>query len=316
MTNIKTALVTGGAGFIGSNLVGRLLELGWKVAALDNFLLGRRQLIQKFFSHPKFRFIKADLLEPAAVRRAVQGHEIIFHLACNSDIQKSTLTTDIDLKLSTLATYNVLESMRRCGVKRIVFSSSSAIMGEPSVFPTPEDYGPLEPVSFYGAGKLAAEGLISAYCHSYQFQAWIYRFANVVGYNGTHGVLVDFIHKLRRNPKELLVLGDGKQAKPYLYVKNCVEGILFGLIHSSKKINVFNLTPPDRLDVASIAKIVISKMGLRTAKIRYTGGDRGWVGDVPRVLLDGNRLKKLGWAPQENSRKAVERAVDDLLGQI
>ena len=232
--------VTGGAGFIASNLCAKLLSMGWQVTAYDNLVLGRREFLRDFSSNTRFRFIKADLLSVKRLRQAIAGHDMVFHLACNSDIQKSNVQTDLDLKLGTLATYNVLEAMRLSGIRKIVFSSSSAIFGEPKIFPTPEDYGPVMPISFYGANKLAAEGLVSAFCHCYGFQAWVYRFANVVGKNGTHGILVDFIKKLRNNPKELVILGDGKQAKPYLHVASCVEGVLYGWRHGKDVFNVFN----------------------------------------------------------------------------
>ncbi|MBI2069793.1 MAG: NAD-dependent epimerase/dehydratase family protein [Elusimicrobia bacterium] len=308
--------VTGGAGFIASNLCERLLQEGHHVTAFDNLLLGRLQFIAPLRSDAKFRFIKGDLLNPPALKRAITGHQAVFHMACNSDIQKGTLATDTDLKLGTLATYNVLEAMRLARIRQIVFASTSAVYGESTALPTPEDYGPLLPISLYGASKLAAEALISSFGHCYNVKAWIFRFANIVGKNGTHGALVDFIRKLRRNPRRLEILGDGRQAKPYLHVADCVDGMMHGWEKSRAPLNVFNLTPDDRTNVRDIARIIVRRMGLPSVRFAYTGGSRGWPGDVARVLLDGRRMKKLGWKPPLRSDQAVKKAVDDLLGQL
>ncbi|MBI4370195.1 MAG: NAD-dependent epimerase/dehydratase family protein [Elusimicrobia bacterium] len=308
------AFVTGGVGFIGSNLCHRLVNEGWQVTAYDNLLLGRVEFIRHLLGNPKFKFIKKDLLNHLDLLQAIRGHDFVFHLACNSDISKGTQETDTDLKLGTIATYNVLEAMRLAGIKKIIFASTSAIYGEAHKTPTPENYGPLLPISLYGAGKLAGEGLITAFSHCYGMKAWIYRFANVIGKNGTHGALVDFIAKLKANPNKLLILGDGRQRKPYLHVSDCVDGMLFGLRHADKSVNVFNLTPKDQAGVNQIARSIVKQMGLDRVRFDYTGESRGWPGDVARVLLDGRGMKKIGWQPKLNSQQAIQKAVSELLG--
>jgi UDP-glucose 4-epimerase len=222
---------------------------------------------------------------------------------------------EVDLRQGVLATFNVLEAMRGHGIGRLLFASSSVVYGEAEVIPTPEDYGPLLPISFYGASKLAGEGLVTAYGHNAGIRSWVYRFGNIVGPNATHGVLLDFVRRLRADPSRLEVLGDGRQAKPYLHVTDCVDGMLFGFEHAGAPVNVFNLAVGDALDVASIAAIVIRAMGLEGTAIAYTGGDRGWPGDVPRVGLDPSRMAALGWTASMTSRQAVEQAACEIVGQ-
>jgi UDP-glucose 4-epimerase len=203
--------------------------------------------------------------------------------------------------------------MRKQDVKKIVFSSSSVIYGETPPVPLPENYGPLLPISVYGAAKLAAEGLISSFCHTFDMQGWMFRFANVVGVRGTHGVIVDFINKLRKNPKELEILGDGKQRKPYLYVTECVDGIMHGFEHADEEINVFNLGVDSVTEVTRIGELVVEEMGLENVDFKYTGGRRGWKGDVPHFQFDINKIKKLGWEANLSSDETVRKAIQDLL---
>jgi UDP-glucose 4-epimerase len=309
-------LVTGGAGCIGSNLVERLLAEGHTVVALDNLSAGSRTFLADCESSARFRFICADLLDFAALQDAMVEVEVVFHLAANSDITQSRLQTDLDLRLGTLATFNVLEAMRRAGACKIIFSSSSVVYGEPSVMPTVEDYGPLFPISFYGASKLAAEALISAYCHNFGFQAWIYRFANICGRHGTHGVIVDFIRKLQRDPSRLEVLGDGKQAKPYLHVGECVDGMLYGWQHATAALNYFNLGCDGSTSVTRLAQFLLDAMDLKGAEIVYTGGQRGWSGDVPQVCLDCGKLERIGWKAKLASDAAVKLAIPELVEEL
>ncbi len=306
------AFVTGGAGFIGSNLVDALLESGYKVTVYDNLSLGTEDRIKHHLYNKDFTFIKADLLDFNKLLSSIKDHDIIFHLAANSDISNNS-RTDIDIKQGTLATYNVLEAMRLNNVKKIVFSSTSAVYGEPKIMPTPENYGPLQPISLYGSSKLACEGLLAAFSHNFDFQIWIFRFANIIGKRGTHGVLVDFIRKLRNNAKELEILGDGKQKKSYLEVRECVEGIFFALEKSREQLNVFNLGCNSSTQVDTIANIVVEEMGLKDVKFRYTGGARGWKGDVPLMSLDVSKINKLGWQAKLRSDEAVRVAVKYLL---
>ena len=300
--------VTGGAGFIGSHLVDRLMQQG-DVTVYDNLSLGKKEFIDHHLSKKNFKFIKADLLNIKKLQESMKGHDAVFHMAANSDISFGTTQTDVDLKQGTLATYNVLDSMRLCSIEKIIFSSTSAVYGEADIFPTPESYGAKLPISLYGASKLAAEGMISAYCHLYGMQAWIFRFANIIGERSTHGVMHDFVRKLRKNPKRLEILGDGNQRKPYLYVKDCADGMVYGFKHAKDEVNVFNLGCDGNTSANEIAKMIIEEMKLENVKIEYTGGKRGWKGDVPLVNYDTSKMKKLGWKPSLTSDKAVRKAI-------
>lgn len=311
----KKAFITGGAGFIGSNLCARLLGEGWELVVYDNLILGNREFIAEYEGNG-LTFIEADLLELDKVVEAMKGSEVVWHLAANSDISYGRKYTDVDLKNGTLATYNVLEAMRINGIKKILFASTSAIYGEAEIMPTPENYGPLLPISLYGASKLACEGLITAFCHNFDIQAWIYRFGNVVGKNGTHGAIVDFIKKLRADKTRLEVLGDGKQAKPYLYVSEIVDGMCYGFQHAEDQVNFFNLACEGATTVETIAKSVIEACDFNDARIDYTGGARGWVGDVPQVRLCTEKMAKLGWKVTLDSDAAVKKAAEVLVTQI
>jgi len=310
-------LVTGGAGFVGSNLVEMLLLEGAKVTAYDNLSLGRKEFLLPFMKNPKFKFIKADLLNRKKLDKVMRSQNIVFHMAANSDIPYGMKFPEVELKNGTIATHNVLEVMRKNGVKKIVFASTSAVYGDkPKVLPIPENYGPLFPISFYGASKLACEGLISAFCHNFDFQAWIFRFANVIGKNGTHGAAVDFVKKLKKNPKVLQILGDGKQAKPYINVKECAQGMIYGFKRANDQLNFFNLSCQGATSVKKIAEAVVKEMGLKKVKFRYTGGQRGWRGDVPQVRMDDKKIRKLGWKIKLTSDQAVKAGVKDLLKQM
>lgn len=306
--------ITGGAGFVGSHLVDRLIIEGNRVTVFDNLSSGRKEFVEQHLGGDNLSLIEADLLDRDKVKEAIAGHEVVFHLAANPEARLGIEDTELDLKQEIIATHNVLEAMRANGINRIVFSSSGCIYGETAVVPLPEDYGPLLPISLYGAGKLASEGLISAFCGTFGMQTWIFRFANIVGPRATHGVILDFIQKLKRNPRELEILGDGKQSKPYLHVEDCIDGILFGFINSHDKVNVFNLGCPMSTDVSTIAMILVDEMSLADVKFRYTGGDRGWPGDVPQVRFNVEKMHKLGWKAKYTSDQAVRRAIKGILG--
>ena len=311
---IMKCFVTGGAGFIGSNLVEDLIE-DHEVVVYDNLVLGRKEFLSGYSKNKDFSFIEADLLDMKTLRKSIKGCGVVFHLAANSDISNNKIT-DIDLKNGTIATYNLLEAMRLDGIKKIIFSSTSAIYGEAIIKPTPEVYGPLLPISFYGASKLACESLISAFCHNFGMQSWIFRFANIAGKNGTHGAVVDFIIKLRKDSKNLLILGNGKQSKPYLHVKDCVEGMLHGWKNSNEEVNYFNLACEGSTSVDKIAKIVVEAMNLKNVKFNYTGTERGWPGDVPQVLLSAGKMKSIGWQAKLTSDGAVRKAAKELVSQL
>ena len=310
-------LVTGAAGFIASNLIPRLLARGDEVAGADNFFLGKRQYLVQ---HPRFAFHELDLLDLEGVVALVESFrpDRIWHLAANSDISFGTKYTDFDLKGGTLVTYNVLEAMRRTGVKEIVFSSSGAVYGEPTVMPTPEDYGPILPISLYAASKVACETLITAFAHNYDITAWIYRFGNIVGPNPTHGVIHDFVLRLWEDPTKLVVLGDGTQAKPYVYVEDCLDGMEFGIANARAPVNVYNLAVDDQTSVREITDWTIEAMGIDRATIDVQYGDtpRGWRGDVPQVQLDTRRMTALGWRPKLSSREAVRRTIREVVEQF
>jgi len=307
--------IAGGAGFIGSHLVDSLVSMG-EVTVYDNLSSGKQEFIQHYLKRDGFRFVKADLLDRDSLAGAIKDSDIVFHMAANPEVRTGRLDTELDLKQGTIATYNVLETMRLHGIKRIVFASSSTVYGETVGQPIPEDYGPLQPISLYGASKLASEGLITAFCHLFGMQAWIFRFANVVGDRATHGVIFDFINKLKQNPEELEILGDGTQKKPYIYVRDCVDGILYGFQHSDGQANVFNLGNRDTTSVTTIGRMLIESLGLTNVRLKYTGGNRGWPGDVPQVRLDTTRMEKLGWKPKYTSDEAVRLAIKEILGKI
>jgi len=312
--NLGACLVTGGAGFIGSHLAERLLAAGNRVTVYDNLSLGKREWIEHLFGEPRFRFIEADLRDMDALKEAMAGHDLVFHLGANTDIPRGNQDTRLDLENDIIATYNVVEVMRQLGVHKLLFASSSTVFGEPSVRPTPEVVGPLLPISLYGAGKLAGEGLISAYCHLFGMQAWIFRFGNVVGARMGHGILHDFIAKLRRNPKELEILGDGNQEKNYFLVEDCIDAMLFAFTNANTRdCDVFNLGCESTVTATQIAHIVAEEMGLQGARFRYTGGQRGWPGDVPVVIYDVSKMRQLGWRAKYTSAEAVRIAARRLL---
>jgi UDP-glucose 4-epimerase len=309
--------VTGAAGFIASNLIPRLLKRGDVVGGVDNFFLGKRSYV---VNDPNFTFYELDLLDLDGVVRMFEEvkPDRVWHLAANSDISYGTKYTDFDLKGGTLVTYNILEAMRRTGVKELVFSSSGAVYGEPTVMPTPEDYGPILPISLYAASKVACETLITAYAHNYDMRAWIFRFGNIVGPNPTHGVIHDFVLRLREEPTKLTVLGDGSQAKPYVYVEDCLDGMEFGVANAPGHVNVYNLAVDDQTTVREITDWTIEAMGISRDAIDVQYGDspRGWRGDVPYVKLDTSRMTKLGWKPKLSSREATRRTITEIAEQF
>jgi UDP-glucose 4-epimerase len=317
MLRDRSILVTGGAGFIGSHLVERLLSQN-RVTVLDNFSSGRRENLLSHLRDPRFRLVDGDIMDERVVEKALEDTDMVFHLAANPDVKLGALDTRIHLDQNVLATHNLLEGMRKAGVGHIAFTSTSTIYGEAEVVPTPEDYGPLKPISLYGASKLACEALISSYCHTFDMQSWIYRFANIVGERGTHGVVVDFISKLRANPRELEILGSGEQRKSYLEVKDCVEAMVHCVERSHEETNIFNIGSQDLIDVKGIADIVTEKMNLPEVRYRFTGGHhgRGWRGDVLVMQLSIEKISGLGWRPKRTSAEAVRAATEALLRDI
>ncbi|MBK8258681.1 MAG: NAD-dependent epimerase/dehydratase family protein [Polyangiaceae bacterium] len=310
------SFVIGGAGFIGSHLVDRLVQRG-PVTVFDNLSCGRREFIQPHLTSGAAQLIVGDALDLDHLARSIADHDTVFHLAANPEARHGLLNTRLDLEVGTIATYNVLEAMRRNNVYTIVFSSSGTVYGETDQACAEEDLGNL-PISLYGASKMAGEAMISAFVECFQFRAKIYRFGNVVGPRGTHGAALDFLNRLKADPSHLHVLGDGRQSKPYLFVTDCADGILFGLDHTppEQKLAVYNLAPPDTTSVARIAELCVHASPNPNAAIHFAGGDRGWPGDVPRSRMNAARLKRLGFQLRMTSDEAVTAAVSALAEQV
>jgi UDP-glucose 4-epimerase len=299
--------ITGGAGFIGSCIVDRVIDKN-EITVYDNLSSGKEEHLSHHFGDKSFKFVKADLLDFDRVVREMKGHETVWHIAANPDIRKGTESSRYDLEQNTLVTYNVLEAARRNDINSVVFSSTSTIYGPAKVIPTPEDYGPCLPISLYGASKLACEGLVSAYSSLYGIRAWIFRFANIIGKRSTHGILPDLVDKLNKDRSKLEVLGDGNQRKSYLLVEDTVDGMFFGFERAKEQLNYFNLGASDQITVKRIVEILLEEANLRSTKIDYTGGERGWKGDVPRFLLSPEKMAKLGWRAKHSSEEAVRIA--------
>lgn len=308
------SLVVGGAGFIGSHLVDRLVSRG-PVTLFDNLSVGKREFVATHLDSGAARLVVGELLDLDQVCEVVKGHDVVFHLAANPEARWGLDNPRLDLEQGTIATWNVLEAMRRGGVKTIVFSSSGTVYGDTAAVCAEGDLGHL-PISLYGASKLAGEALISAFVECFGLRGLIYRFGNVVGPRGTHGAALDFFKKLQKTPEELEVLGDGAQAKPYVFVTDCVDGILFGLDHTKGPLDVFNIAPPDFTSVRRIAELCVAASPYPGARIRYTGGERGWPGDVPQSRIAPDRLAELGWRVSRTSDEAVREAVGALAREV
>ena len=306
-------LVTGGAGFIGSHLVDRLIEESHEVIVLDNLSTGRKEFIRQHFNNPQFKFYKVDLVSDD-IDKYFKGVDEVWHLAGNADVRSALTNTSKDVENNIIATYRVLEAMRKNDVRKIFFTSSSTVYGISEKIPTPENYSPLKPISIYGATKLSCEALISAYSHTFGINGIVFRLANIIGPRSTHGVIYDFIRKLERNPNELEILGDGKQKKSYMYIEDCIDAFLLVREKVNSDFEVFNVGSEDYITVREIAEIVCSALGI-SPTFRFTGGKHGWKGDVPIMLLDIKKLRKLGFTPKYNSKKAVEKTVEALVNK-
>lgn len=298
------AFVTGAAGFIGSNLVDRLLARGDEVVGWDNLSTGLVEFLGEARKNPRFRFIEGDTLDRAGMTTALAGVDAVYHMAANADVRFGTEHPEKDLQQNTIATFNVLEAMRANGVNRIAFPSTGSVYGEHGTFPTPEDAAFPVQTSLYAASKLAGEALISAYCEGFGFQAWIFRFVSILGERYTHGHVVDFYKKLLADPAELAVLGDGTQRKSYLYVQDCIDAIFLAMDRACAKVNILNLGHETYIDVKQSVGWITRALGL-TPAIRYGGGARGWIGDNPFIFLDIARMRALGWRPKVSIEDAV-----------
>ena len=306
----------GGAGFIGSHLTDLLVSRG-PVTIYDNLSVGKRAFVASHLDAGRATLVQADALDLDALTAAMAGHDVVFHLAANPEARWGLERPRLDLEQGTIATYNVLEAMRRTGTGKLVLASSGTVYGETSDFSAEVHLGHIK-ISLYGASMMAGEALVSAFVECFGITARIFRFGNVVGPRGTHGAALDFLHKLQRDGARLEVLGDGKQAKPYLHVFDCADGMLFGLDHApaSDRLAIYNLAPPDTTPVSRIAELCVKASPSPNAVIEYAGGDRGWPGDVPRSRMDPGKLAALGFRVSRTSDEAVEAAVRALAEQV
>ena len=306
------AFVAGGAGFIGSHTVARLLGGAGvdAVTVYDNFSSGKRDYLPQ--NEPRLHVIEADLASLDTLCRALEDHDVVFHYASNPDIARAASEPDIDFWQGTYLTQNIVEGMRRTGVAQIVYASGSGVYGDTGHTSLTEDHSPLLPISTYGASKLAGETLICSYCHMFGLQAWVFRFANVVGPRQTHGVVFDFIHRLKNDPATLSILGNGTQSKSYIHIDDVLDGIWLARSVAREQYNYFNLSTDDHITVSEIAGIVTETMGLSGVRFSYSGGDRGWKGDVPIVRLETGKAKKLGWSARYSTHDAIRASARDI----
>jgi len=291
------ALVTGGAGFIGSHLVDRLLQAGHYVRVIDDFSTGQRRFLDGAQTNDQFELIEGDLIHEQQIEIAMRGVDFVWHLAANADVRFGTDQPRRDLEQNTIATSNVLEAMRKNEVRHIVFSSTGSIYGEASVIPTPEDCPMPVQTSLYGASKLACEGMISAYCEGFDMQAWIFRFVSILGERYTHGHIFDFYRRLLNDPDHLHILGNGKQRKSYLYIHDCLNAMFKAVEGAPSAVNVLNLGTDEYVEVNDSVDLITDHLGL-TPERSYAGGERGWIGDSPFIFLKCDRMRSLGWQPE------------------
>ena len=304
--------VTGAAGFIGSNVVDRLLAAGHQVTAYDNLSSGFRRFLDDAAKNPAFRFVQGDILDTDTLAKAMKGCDTVLHFAANADVRFGTQRPRRDLEQNTIGTWNVLEAMRASGASRIGFSSTGAIYGDARVIPTPEDAPFPVQTSLYGASKLAGEGMIQAYAEGFGIKGYIFRFVSILGERYHHGHVYDFYKKLLADPAKMRVLGDGSQRKSYLYTQDCIDAILLALEKAHDKVNIFNLGADDYCDVRSSIGWICERLNLKP-KLEFDGGDRGWIGDSPLIFLDTRRIKSLGWKPRTGIRDGILRTLEYMI---
>ena len=311
----EPVLVTGGAGFIGSHIVDRLVNDGIETVALDNLSAGMISNLVNTEGKKKFSFIKEDMCNSEGVRNALKGIKTVFHMAADPEVRTGFENPESTYRENIKNTFYFLEEIRKSDVEKLIFASTSAVYGDAQVLPTPENYGPLLPISAYGASKLACEAYVSSYCNNHGIEGRIVRSANIIGARGRHGATWDFINKLKKNPNELEILGDGRQKKSYIHITDGVEGFFCCTKNTNQKVEVYNLGSEDSVDVMSIASIVVKNVNPGNAKIITTGGvdgGRGWMGDIRHVHLDITKLKSLGWKPKLSSAESVDLASKEL----
>ena len=304
----KKIIVTGCAGFIGSNLVDELLRFNNSIIGIDNLSTGQKKFIENALKNKKFKFIKCDLTNLKRIRKIIKKADIVFHFAANADVRRGPDHTYKDLEQNTIVTYNVLEAMKINNIKNIVFCSTGSVYGEPKKFPTPEnDVFPTQ-TSFYGASKLAGESLIQAYSEAFNFKSWIFRFVSILGDRYTHGHVYDFVKQLNLNSKKLKVLGNGYQKKSYLHVTDCIKAITTAINKSNKKVNIFNLGTNEFVSVKDSIKVICKTLKIKP-KLFFSGGKRGWIGDSPFIYLNSKKIRSLGWRPKFTIRESLKQTV-------
>jgi UDP-glucose 4-epimerase len=314
----NTAFITGGAGFIGSNIVDRLLSLGHRIVVYDNFSTGQINFLNNANKNKNLTIIKGDLLDQKLLDKSIADCNIVYHMAANADIRGGLVKPNYDIEQNTIATFNLLESMRKNSLKRIIFASSAAALGEPSEFPTPESCPTPVQTSLYGASKMACEGLISSYCEGYGFEGYVYRFVSLLGSRYPHGHVFDFVKQLKENPSKLRILGDGTQRKSYMHISDCIDAIFLTAEekrtarNTKHNFDVYHLGFPSYISLMDSISFISDQMNL-SPKLDFSGGDRGWVGDNPFVFLDIDKAQRQGWTPKYNIEYSIRETVDWLI---
>lgn len=309
----QNILITGGAGFIGSHMVDDLLKAKKKIIVFDNLTSGKYEFLQQHTKNPNFTFIQGDLLKKKELHAAFHNKiDTVIHLAANPDISKGIKDPSLDFNQTIIATFNLLMEMKEKKIKQLIYFSGSGVYGDIGKIYASEEFGPLIPVSMYGASKLSAEAIVDAFSHLFDIKTWIFRPANIVGNRATHGVVYDFLNKLKKNPAKLTILGDGKQSKSYLYIQDVLHAVWIATTKANEQVNIFNIASKSFITVKEIANLVIQQLNLKNVKIDYTGGRGGWPGDVPLIWIENKKLNDLGWKPKFTSREAVKQTIIDL----
>jgi len=308
----KKILVTGCAGFIGSNLVDRLLSQKYQIIGVDNLRTGQKEFLKNALKNKNFKFFKCDLLNLNKIKKIFKGSEIVFHLAANADVRYGYKNPFRDLEQNIIVTYNVLEAMKKNNINKIVFCSTGSVYGEPKNFPTPEnDNFPIQ-TSFYGAAKVAGESFVQAYCEAFNFKSWIFRFVSILGNRYTHGHVYDFCNQLFKNPNHLKALGDGNQRKSYLHVDDCISAMLIATKKSKNRINIFNLGTNEYVSVKQSINVICNQLKVKP-KVSFSGGKRGWIGDSPFIFLNNKKIRSLGWKPKFTIKESIKQTVRYLI---
>ena len=317
--DFDTAMITGGAGFIGSYIAEKLVENGTDTKVIDNLVTGKKENLSKCFDQDNFSFLEYDLGNLDGIEDHLGDADILFHFAADPEVRTGYSKPEDSFEQNIVNTFNLLQKIKQSKIKKIVFASSSSVYGDAKIIPTNEEYGPLSPISHYGASKLACEAMVSSFCHNYNIEGVILRPANVIGLRGRHGLIWDLVHKLKINQDELELLGDGKQTKSFIHISDAIDGIFFSLNNLQDKVEVFNLGSEDSVEIMDVAKIVCKNMGLNEIKINLTGGvddGRGWKGDIKIAHLDISKLKNLGWRPKLSSLEAADVTSQEIIDEV